>query len=286
MLLKASARVVMSTTPTVRIPNSAGNAPVTSDKLPIKPVSKKLPKPVTPSGNMTPLMRNCHVGVVVANMKRPAGRRVLRHARCLKQNFFDSGVAALRQSLDLLACDRVRCRSYGRIEIAAVLIESVTLGLKLLSWRLGGRNRPRCCGSRCWTRFWLRFLFFPDHADFRKSDGWRSILRECEVVAADKSDQCKSTHQNSAAKSIDLSRHDTTILNAGGNVKTASRRSCCRGMSTKVLSLGTNETRVHAWKFRQGSTGARRIKFSNDRFFRRRVEREIGRGRGLVRSQM
>ena len=58
-LLNASARVVMSTSPTVRNPNSAGSAPVTSDMLPIRPVSKTLLKPVTPSGSMTPLMRYC-----------------------------------------------------------------------------------------------------------------------------------------------------------------------------------------------------------------------------------
>ena len=45
--------------PTVRNPYSAGSAPVISDMLPIKSVSKKLPKPVTPSGSMMPLMRNC-----------------------------------------------------------------------------------------------------------------------------------------------------------------------------------------------------------------------------------
>ena len=58
-LLKMSLRVVMSTRPTVRIPNSAGSAPVISDMLPIRLVSNMLPKPVTPSGSMTPLMRNC-----------------------------------------------------------------------------------------------------------------------------------------------------------------------------------------------------------------------------------
>ena len=54
-----SVRVVMSTRPVVRMPNSAGSAPVTSAMLPIKPVSSTLPKPVTPSGSITPLMRNC-----------------------------------------------------------------------------------------------------------------------------------------------------------------------------------------------------------------------------------
>ena len=44
---------------TVRMPNSAGSAPVISDMLPIRFGSKMLPKPVTPSGSMTPLMRNC-----------------------------------------------------------------------------------------------------------------------------------------------------------------------------------------------------------------------------------
>ena len=58
-LLKMSLRVVMSTKPTVRKPYSAGSAPVTSEMLPIKLVSRKLPKPVTPSGKNTPLMRNC-----------------------------------------------------------------------------------------------------------------------------------------------------------------------------------------------------------------------------------
>ena len=57
-LLNASLRVVMSTTPTVRRPNSAGSAPVRSYMLPINAVSKTLPKPVTPSGSMTPSMRN------------------------------------------------------------------------------------------------------------------------------------------------------------------------------------------------------------------------------------
>ena len=58
LLLKMSLRVVMSTRPTVRSPNSAGRAPVTSAMLPTKLVSKILPKPVTPSGSITPLIRN------------------------------------------------------------------------------------------------------------------------------------------------------------------------------------------------------------------------------------
>ncbi len=49
----------MSTRPIVRKPYSAGSAPVTSDILPINAVSRMLPKPVTPSGSITPLMRNC-----------------------------------------------------------------------------------------------------------------------------------------------------------------------------------------------------------------------------------
>ena len=58
LLLKRSVRVVMSTRPTVRSPYSAGRAPVTSDMLPMKLVSKMLPKPVTPSGSSIPLIRN------------------------------------------------------------------------------------------------------------------------------------------------------------------------------------------------------------------------------------
>ena len=54
-----SLRVVMSTKPTVRKPYSAGSAPVMSEMLPMISESKMVPKPVTPSGSITPLMRNC-----------------------------------------------------------------------------------------------------------------------------------------------------------------------------------------------------------------------------------
>ena len=45
-LLKMSVRVVRSIMPVVRSPYSAGSAPVTNDRLPIKLVSKMLPKPL------------------------------------------------------------------------------------------------------------------------------------------------------------------------------------------------------------------------------------------------
>jgi hypothetical protein len=56
-LLKASARVVMSSTPAVRRPYCAGKAPVISATLPTNAVSRKVPKPLTPSGSMMPFMR-------------------------------------------------------------------------------------------------------------------------------------------------------------------------------------------------------------------------------------
>jgi hypothetical protein len=56
-LSKAPLRVWMSMSPAVRSPNSAGRAPVTSDRLPIKAVSSTWLKPETPSGRMMPLMR-------------------------------------------------------------------------------------------------------------------------------------------------------------------------------------------------------------------------------------
>ena len=59
VLLKASLRVQISSTPEVRRPNCGGSAPVISDMFPIKAVSRKVPKPLTPSGSMMPLMRTC-----------------------------------------------------------------------------------------------------------------------------------------------------------------------------------------------------------------------------------
>ena len=87
LLLKMSLRVVMSTRPTVRSPNSAGRAPVTSDMLPMKLVSKMLPKPVTPVGQHHPVDAELDVGMIIADMQQAAGSGILRDPGACSSTF-------------------------------------------------------------------------------------------------------------------------------------------------------------------------------------------------------
>ncbi len=100
LLLKMSARVVMSISPVFRNPYSAGSAPTTRPRLPIQLASRMLPKPVGPSGNYHAIDAELQIGVVVADMEEAAGRGVLRDAGELQQDSLDRGVVAAGKGVD------------------------------------------------------------------------------------------------------------------------------------------------------------------------------------------
>ena len=84
-----SVRVVMSTRPTVRMPNSAGSAPVISDMLPIRLGVQNAAEAGDAVGQHDAVDAELHVGVIVADVDRAAGRGILRHAGRLQQHFLD-----------------------------------------------------------------------------------------------------------------------------------------------------------------------------------------------------
>ena len=69
------------------MPNSAGNAPVISDMLPMKLGVKNTAEASDAVGQHHAVDAELHVGMIVADMQGAAGRGILRHARRLQQPF-------------------------------------------------------------------------------------------------------------------------------------------------------------------------------------------------------
>ena len=84
-----------------------------------------------------------HVGMIVADVKEPAGGGILRHPRGLQQDFLHRLVVAAGKRLDGRVADSVGRGADGRVEIAAGLVEGVGLGVKLRGRRDRRRRRGR-----------------------------------------------------------------------------------------------------------------------------------------------
>ena len=114
-----------------------------------------------------------HIGVVVANMKEPACRGILRDAGRLQQHFFDRRIAALRQRLDGVVADGIGGGPSGGEEIAARLIEAGIFGVELIARR--DRRRRRRGAARDGTR--CRLPQLSPHGELGKLNSARPRLR-------------------------------------------------------------------------------------------------------------
>ena len=217
-----SLRVVMSTRPTVRMPYSAGSAPVTSDMLPIRAVSRTLPKPVTPSGSITPLMRNCTLAWSLRTWIEPLAAESCDTPGACSSTFSTGALVPCGSAWMAVVADRGRTRANGGVEIAARLIEAIALRGELL----GGGKRRHDRGPRS-DRARLGLFDRSGDGQFRKRD-----LRACCRAKREQREHRRTAETKCA---ITLHSHDAPLLHAttGRPKRPAHWRWCGRGTVEK-----------------------------------------------------
>ena len=130
-----------------------------------------------------------HIGVIVADMEKTARRGILRHAGRLQQHLFDRRVGALRQRLDGVVADRVGRGADGGVEVAAALVEGITLRHRLFG-RCQRRYHRR--GRGLTSRRRVRFRFRSGACDL---DLGKLGLRDGRVAKADQDEQRGTAEQ-------------------------------------------------------------------------------------------
>jgi len=142
-----------------------------------------------------------HVGMVIADVKEPARRRILRDPGSLQQNFLHRLVVAAGKRLDgRLGNGGGRCAD-RRVEAAARLVEGIRLGVELRGWRWRGNMHL----------LRLRLRFRARHDDLRQLD-WRG-LRFGKIRESDQRPTGATADNNSAVRT---NRHDTSPPNWPG----------------------------------------------------------------------